>query len=81
MIKAEQLSYGFPQKDLYDKISFTLEEGRHCALIGSNGVGKTTLVDIIRTPEKFLFDGKLQMEQVGRIGYVSQFAHREGSQE
>ena len=50
MIKAEQLSYGFPQKDLYDKISFTLEEGRHCALIGSTGVGKTTLVDIIRTP-------------------------------
>ena len=80
MIKAEKLSYGFPQKDLYDKISFTLEEGRHCALIGSNGSGKTTLAQLICTPEDFLFDGKLLREDVGRIGYVTQFASRDKNQ-
>ena len=80
MIKAENLSYGFPQKDLYEKISFTLEEGRHCALIGSNGTGKTTLAELIRNPENFLFDGKLQREDVGRIGYVTQFASRDKNQ-
>ncbi len=80
MIKAENLSYGFPQKDLYEKISFTLEEGRHCALIGSNGTGKTTLAELIRDPERFLFDGKLQREDVGRIGYVTQFASRDKNQ-
>lgn len=77
MIKAENLSYGFSGKDLYHKISFTLEEGKHCALIGSNGTGKTTLANLIRRPEDFLFDGKLLRENVGRIGYVSQFASRE----
>lgn len=80
MIKAENLSYGFPQKDLYEKISFTLEEGRHCALIGSNGTGKTTLAELIRSPEDFLFDGTLIREDVGRIGYVTQFASRDKSQ-
>lgn len=80
MIKTENLSFGFPEKDLYKNISFTLEAGRHCALIGSNGTGKTTLVDLIRRPEAYLFDGKLLLDGVGRIGYVSQFASREKEQ-
>ena len=47
MIQVENLSYGFPTKELYKKVSFTLEDGAHCAFIGSNGTGKTTLVDMI----------------------------------
>ena len=43
MIKAENFSYGFSDKELYHKISFTLDDGQHCVLIGSNGTGKTTL--------------------------------------
>lgn len=81
MIKAENLSFGFPEKDLYKNISFTLKAGRHCALIGSNGTGKTTLVDLIRRSEAYLFDGKLLLDGIGRIGYVSQFASREKEQD
>lgn len=81
MIKAENLSFGFPDKDLYYNISFTLNPGDHCALIGSNGTGKTTLVDMIRRPEHYLYDGKLLLENVGRIGFVSQFAAREKGQD
>lgn len=80
MIKAEKLSYGFPQTDLYDKISFTLEDKRHCALIGSNGSGKTTLVRLICHPEEFIYEGKLMTEGTGRIGYVSQYAARDKNQ-
>ena len=80
MLKAEKLSYGFPQKDLYDRIFFTLEEGRHCAVIGSNGSGKTTLAELICNPERFHFDGSLTREEVGRIGYVTQFAVRDKNQ-
>jgi len=73
MIKAEKLSYSFPQKDLYNKISFTLEDDVHCAFIGTNGTGKSTLVDMILHPDNYLYDGKLIVDVPGRIGYVSQF--------
>ena len=73
MIKAEKLSYSFPQKDLYNKISFTLEDDVHCAFIGTNGTGKSTLVDMILHPDNYLYDGRLIVDVPGRIGYVSQF--------
>ena len=80
MIKAEKLTFGFNSTLLFQDISFSLEENCHCALIGSNGTGKTTLMNLIREPENYIFDGKLKLEGAGRIGYVSQFAIREGDQ-
>ena len=80
MIKAEKLTFGFNSTLLFQNIAFTLEENCHCALIGSNGTGKTTLVNLIREPANYIFDGKIKLEGTGRIGYVSQFALREGDQ-
>ena len=80
MINAEKLTFGFNSTPLFQDISFTLDENAHCALIGSNGTGKTTLLNLIREPERFLFDGRLTSDGTGRIGYVSQFALREGDQ-
>lgn len=77
MIQVEKLSYGFPAKDLYNEISFTIETGQHCALIGSNGTGKSTLVDMIIDPEKYMYDGKLTIDEGCRIGYASQFSVRD----
>ncbi|GGA34455.1 ABC-F family ATP-binding cassette domain-containing protein [Paenibacillus physcomitrellae] len=74
MIKVEHLSFSFPQKELYTGISFTLEEGQHCAFIGTSGSGKSTLIEILMDPEKHLFDGKLEIDPNCRIGYVSQFS-------
>ena len=45
----------------------------HCAFIGTNGTGKSTLVNMILHPDKYLYDGKLIVDVPGRIGYVSQF--------
>ena len=77
MIKVENMSYSFPEKDLYKDVSFTIEDGQHCVLLGSNGTGKTTLVDMIIDPEKYLYDGKITEENIGRIGYVSQYVKGE----
>lgn len=74
MIRVENLCFGFPEKDLYRNVSFTLEEGKHCAFIGSNGTGKTTLIDIIMSTDEYLYDGKIIKEDGTRIGYVKQFA-------
>ena len=80
MIKADKLTFGFSSNYLFQNISFTLEENCHCALIGSSGTGKTTLMNLIRNPGSYIFDGKLDLHGAGRIGYVSQFANREGDQ-
>lgn len=74
MIKVEHLSFSFPQKELYKDISFTLEEGQHCAFIGTSGSGKSTLIEILMDPERHLFEGKLEIASDCRIGYVSQFS-------
>ncbi|MBQ1802485.1 MAG: ABC-F family ATP-binding cassette domain-containing protein, partial [Lachnobacterium sp.] len=73
MIKVENLSYSFPEKELYKDVSFEIEEGMHCAFIGSNGTGKTTLIDMMLNPDKYLYDGKITGLEGKRIGYVKQF--------
>lgn len=80
MIQVEKLTFGFPAKDLYKDVSFNLNEGEHAAFIGSNGTGKSTLVDMIMHPDKFLYDGKITMDEKCRIGYASQFAVRDKEQ-
>lgn len=77
MIKVENLTYGFPAKDLYKDISFTIGAGQHCVLIGSNGTGKSTLVEMIMDDEKHNYDGKIIKDESCRIGYASQFSVRE----
>ncbi|MDO4744997.1 MAG: ATP-binding cassette domain-containing protein [Bacillota bacterium] len=81
MIQVEKLSFGFPEKDLYNEISFTIGAGQHCVLIGSNGCGKSTLVDMIIDTEKYLYDGKITIAEDCRIGYASQFSVREKTKE
>lgn len=73
MIQVEKLSYSFPEKDLYKNVSFTLQDGAHCAMIGSNGTGKSTLIQMLMEPDEWLYKGKIIRKDIGRIGYVSQF--------
>ncbi len=81
MLKVNKLSYSFPQKDLYNEISFELADGQHCAFIGSSGIGKSTLIDIIMDPERYMFSGTLEMDPHSRIGYVSQFSQLDNTQQ
>lgn len=81
MIKVDNLSFSFPQKELYNNISFTFEEAQHCAFIGTSGSGKSTLIDILMDPERYLFEGKLEIDPDCRIGYVSQFSQVEKTKE
>lgn len=77
MLNVEKLSFGYPHKELYQDISFEIKDGVHCAFIGTNGTGKSTLLNIIRNPEEFLYDGKMELGENCRIGYVSQFYEHE----
>ncbi|WP_409228728.1 ABC-F family ATP-binding cassette domain-containing protein [Gudongella sp. SC589] len=81
MLKINEMSYSFPQKDLYKKISFELSYGQHCAFIGSSGIGKSTLIDMIMDPEEYMYDGTIEIEPGCRIGYVSQFPRLDGAED
>ena len=81
MLKVDNFSYSFPQKDLYNKISFALEDGQHCAFIGTSGSGKSTLIDILMDPDRYMFDGLLEIDPNCRIGYVSQFSQLDKTKE
>lgn len=81
MLTVENLTFSFLDKDLYTNISFSLEEGQHCAFIGSNGTGKTTLIDMLMNTDEYLYDGKIIKEENLRIGYVSQVSKSNKDQE
>ncbi len=80
MIKFDNFSFGFPEKDLYENINFEINAGDHAVLIGSNGSGKSTLVNLIMNEEKYTYDGLIRMNKNIRIGYVSQFVEHETSE-
>lgn len=80
MIQVHNLSFSHPKKDLYNRISFTLEDGQHCAFIGTSGSGKTTLLNLLMDPDRYTYDGVLQKAEALRIGYVSQFSQLEATQ-
>lgn len=47
-LKVHGLSYIHPNKDiLFQNISFSVSSGEKCAIVGNNGIGKSTLLSII----------------------------------
>jgi branched-chain amino acid transport system ATP-binding protein len=45
LLRVEALSAGYGEARVIQGLSFTLEDGQSLALLGRNGVGKTTLID------------------------------------
>ncbi|MCR4867949.1 MAG: ATP-binding cassette domain-containing protein [Lachnospiraceae bacterium] len=73
MIKFEDFSFGFPEKDLYEDLNVEIETGDHLVLIGSNGSGKSTLVNLLLHEERYTYEGLIRRPKELRTGYVSQF--------
>ena len=47
LLGVENLSAGYGEARVIQDLGFTLEDGRSLALLGRNGVGKTTLIDTL----------------------------------
>ncbi|MDO4648321.1 MAG: ATP-binding cassette domain-containing protein, partial [Eubacteriales bacterium] len=84
MIEIKNLTYTIPEKALYNKIDLKIEEHHHYAFIGTNGTGKSTLVDMILHEVEYLYTGKILYDDSyrnTRPGYVSQFLEEDTDKE
>ena len=71
LLDAKQLTLAFGYRPLLDGVSFTLEAGDKIALLGRNGEGKSTLLNVLRgaqTPD----DGDVQRAPGIQIAYLPQ---------
>lgn len=71
VLAAEGLTMGFDGLALFNNISFELKKGDKTALIGPNGVGKTTLIRLL-VDELTPLDGRVDMGVNVRVGYYDQ---------
>lgn len=51
VLTAEELSKAFPNHPLFENVSFEIRKGEKTALVGPNGIGKTTLLKMIMHQE------------------------------
>ena len=47
MLVVENVSHGFGARTILENVSFRLRKGEHIALVGANGEGKSTFLNII----------------------------------
>jgi ATPase subunit of ABC transporter with duplicated ATPase domains len=71
VLKAEHISKQFDERVLLNNISFNLQRGDKCAVIGPNGIGKSTLLKILLN-EHQLDDGKFEWSDTVQTGYFAQ---------
>lgn len=71
VLHIENLSKSFEDKNLFNNISFDLKRGEKIALIGDNGRGKTTLLNIIMGKLK-ADSGKTILGTNVNVGYYDQ---------
>ena len=71
ILNVEHLSHGFGDRAIFQDVSFRLLKGEHIGLIGANGEGKSTFMDII-TDKLMPDEGKVEWAKNVRVGYQDQ---------
>lgn len=70
-LKAEKLTRTYGEKNLLDQVDFSIMEGDRIGLIGTNGSGKTSLLNTITGIDK-AENGTITMPKDYRISYLMQ---------
>ena len=73
ILNVENLMHGFGDRAIFNNVSFRLLAGEHIGLVGANGEGKSTFMNIVTgtlTPD----EGKVEWNKHVRVGYLDQHA-------
>ena len=71
MLEFNNISYSISQRKLFENTSLLVPNGYHLGLIGSNGIGKSTLFNLI-TKELSLDEGEIKFQSNKTIGILQQ---------
>lgn len=71
ILNVEHLSHGFGDRAIFHDVSFRLLKGEHIGLVGANGEGKSTFMNII-TGKLMPDEGKVEWAKNVRVGYLDQ---------
>lgn len=72
MIKITDLSKKYGRKTILENVSCLLEDYRIYALVGVNGIGKSTLLNAVTQPAK-MDSGKVEIDGIDNRKYESKF--------
>lgn len=73
ILNVENLTHGFGDRAIFSDVSFRLLKGEHIGLIGANGEGKSTFMNII-TGKLMPDEGTIEWAKHIRVGYLDQHA-------
>lgn len=71
LLTVQDLSHTFGDRTLFKNVSFRLLDGEHVGLVGANGVGKSTLMNIL-TGSILRDSGKVEWTSKVHYGYLDQ---------
>ncbi|MEG0238018.1 MAG: ABC-F family ATP-binding cassette domain-containing protein [Clostridium sp.] len=73
IVTVKDMNHGFGDRAIFEDVSFRLLKGEHVGLIGANGEGKSTFMNII-TGKLMPDEGKVIWSNNVRVGYMDQHA-------
>ncbi len=71
ILNVEHLTHGFGDRAIFNDVSFRLLKGEHIGLIGANGEGKSTFMNIV-TGKLMPDEGKVEWAKNVKVGYLDQ---------
>lgn len=71
ILTVKNLSHGFGDRAIFNQVSFRLLKGEHIGLIGANGEGKSTFMNIV-TGKLEPDEGQVEWSKKVRVGYLDQ---------
>lgn len=71
ILNIEHVSKIFGDKKIFDDVSYGVQEGDKIGIVGLNGTGKTTMLNIIAGVEE-VDEGQIIMQNGIRLAYLSQ---------
>ena len=71
ILNVEKLTHGFGERAIFNDVSFRLLKGEHIGLVGANGEGKSTFMNIV-TGKLQPDEGKIEWSKNVKVGYLDQ---------